>query len=71
MYDRSLEASEGGLLCDGLSDSEISGVTFDRVTVSGKGARSPATCTYCTIQAHQSSPDPKCRRTRARRIREV
>ena len=55
-----LEATKGNLDCDGLSDSVIEGITFDNVTVTGKGTRAAATCRECVIDARASEPEPRC-----------
>lgn len=55
-----LEATEGNLQCDGLSDSIISGITFDNVTITGKGVHESATCKECIINARESVPKPHC-----------
>ena len=55
-----MEATKGNLDCDGLSDSVISGIMFDNVTVTGKGTRAAATCRECVIDARASAPEPRC-----------
>ena len=36
------------------------GITFDNVTVTGKGTRESATCRECVIDARESAPEPRC-----------
>lgn len=55
-----LEATRGNLDCDGLSDSSISGITFDNVTITGEGTHKSATCRACSIESHHSEPEPQC-----------
>ena len=55
-----LEATQGNLDCEGLEDSIISGITFDNVTITGKGTQKAATCRACVIAAHHSEPKPQC-----------
>ena len=55
-----LEATDGGLFCEGLSDSVISGVRFEDVVVGGRGARASSTCEACEIEARDSVLRPHC-----------
>lgn len=55
-----LTATEGNLECDGLSDSKISGITFENVVVHGEGAKKSSTCKACSIDASHSVPKPHC-----------
>eukprot|EP01062_Namystynia_karyoxenos_P067415 TRINITY_DN61368_c0_g1_i1.p1 TRINITY_DN61368_c0_g1~~TRINITY_DN61368_c0_g1_i1.p1 ORF type:complete len:471 (+),score=87.24 TRINITY_DN61368_c0_g1_i1:76-1413(+) len=50
-----LEATSKYLECMGLSDSNITGIVLDNVTVTGKGSEK---CDDCTIQARNVSPKP-------------
>ena len=45
------------LTCNGLPDSEIEGIIFDNVVVTGGSHQS---CSDCTINAKNTSPQPKC-----------
>jgi polygalacturonase len=52
-----LDAKSSFLDCDGLDDSEISGIEFHNVTISGS---SKQTCDKCQIHAEETTPSPKC-----------
>ena len=52
-----LSATKSYLECDGLSDSRITGVTFENVTVTGTRQQS---CGECDIRAAGVHPAPKC-----------
>jgi len=53
-----VKASDSSLECNGLSDSEIHGITFENVVVTGASKES---CSYCKIKFDsQTSPKPKC-----------
>ena len=47
------------LTCDGLPESMISGISFDNVTVTGKGGQD---CSECAIKAIDTKPMPKCKK---------
>ena len=56
----SVETSSDGLDCDGIPESPISGIVFDNVKITGKGASSQS-CHSCSIKAVDgTSPKPKC-----------
>ena len=54
-----IQVDNSALDCAGLDDSPITGITFENVTITGKGAHSQ-TCSRCTISARNSHPHPEC-----------
>ena len=55
----SVRVEDSALDCEGLTDSEIEGIVFDGVEITGKGASSQS-CQKCEIQSQHTVPKPKC-----------
>jgi len=58
--DITVDASSSNLDCEGLPDSLIEAIVFENVVVTGHGM-SKSKCQQCTIDAHGTTPPPKCK----------